>query len=171
MLSIVKYYRADGYAHHLKMIEWAIFAVLTWSNDSRGRDNDYSEALRRVDFHKMMGCVCRLLRLRQKNLLIYLKTEWGEDGRGHYHVLIGSKNTERTSPELLATTMKQFWPDRERSKIQPFDASRQSEGVAYQTKKEFNYNGHPRINYEWLSPALLAMVRTNTAIGSHILAA
>jgi hypothetical protein len=148
MLSIAKTEPQNGMAYHFSPISWAIFGVLTWDHVGRTRCNDFSEEKRVADFNGLIHFTSSKLRLRPRNLGIYHKTEWGVYLRGHYHVLIARQGTEKVSPELLAETLKAFWCRYGYAKIEPFDPKRQCEGVAYQTKSEFDSQGHERPNFE-----------------------
>src|ERR1035437_2595006 len=96
-------------AYHLAKIEWAVFGTVTWDRDVATAYSDGAEQIRRADFHRLIGHACGHLRLRPRNLAIYGKTEWGGGMRGHYNFLVGRQGTEKSTPEIMAATMQEFW--------------------------------------------------------------
>jgi hypothetical protein len=67
--------RTNGVAYNLAKIDWAVFATLSWDNNSATRYTEAAEQIRREDFSRLIGHACGRLRLRPRNLAIYGKTE------------------------------------------------------------------------------------------------
>ena len=152
----------SGYGFHLEKVAWSIFGTLSWEKDAATRYSESAEQLRQRDFHQLVGKSCGRLKLRPRNLAIYGKTEWGADMRGHYNFLIGRQGTEKTTPEIMAATMQEFWSTQHGlCKIEPFDVNRLREGVQYQSKQEYDASGNPLWHPEFISPVLHALFRKN----------
>lgn len=151
-------------AYHLAKIDWAIFGTASWMDDSATRYSEAAKQIRQRDFRQFIWHTCSRLKLRPRNLAIYGKTEWGADMRGHYNFLIGRQGTEKTTPEIMAAILQDFWSNQHGlCKIEPFDVNRQCEGVRYQSKQEYDASGNPLWHPEFISPALLALFRKNAA--------
>ncbi len=155
-------------AYHLAKVEWAVFGTGTWINDSATAYSQAAEQIRQQDYHRLIWHTCRHLNLRPRNLAIYRKTEWGGGMRGHYNFLLARHGTKDTPPQLLAATVQDYWSKRHGlAKIEPFDAKRQWQGVAYQSKFEFDANGNRLEPYEYKSDALKALFWKNADADSN----
>jgi hypothetical protein len=149
-------------AYHLEKIGWAVFGTLTFETEAAIRYSRFAEHIHLKDFHWLIAKTASRLKLQTRNLAFYGKTEWSGVMRGHYNFLIARQGTEKVSPELLASTMQEIWlKEHAISKIEPFDAKRQRAGVAYQSKHEFDGNGYPLRNLEFISRALKAQFQKN----------
>jgi hypothetical protein len=152
----------NGMAYNLAKIDWAVFGTLTWDNDSATANSEAAEQIRQRDFNRLIWHTCNRWNLRQRNLAIYGKPEWGGGMRGHYNFLVACHGTKNTPPELLAKTMQEIWSRKHGiAKIEPFDAKRQWQGVSYQSKQEFDASGNPLWHREYISRALKAMFWKN----------
>jgi hypothetical protein len=154
----------DALLYHLADVEWSVFGTLTWDNWYRRLPAVNAEKLRRADFGLLKLNTCRLLNIRPKNLAYYHAMERGA-GECHFHFLIARKGIERHDPATVANMMQTLWNDnlkREanrkaglgRAKIEPFDSARQSSGVAYCLKREFDESGNQLERQDYISPKL-----------------
>ena len=149
-------------AYHLEKIDWSVFGTLTWETEAATRYSVFAEGIHLKDFHWFISKTSSRLKLQRRKLAFYGKTEWGAAMHGHYNFLIARQGTEKVSPQLLASTMQDIWRTHHvRSKVEPFDANSQRQGVRYQSKLECDGNGQPICPAEFISPALVVMFRRN----------
>jgi hypothetical protein len=91
---------------------------------------------------KLIGRACTKLRLRQRRLLYYGKSEWGTGERGHYNFLIGKDGTASVAPSVLADTLQDLWTGglypQGTAKNEPFRPELHKKGISYQSKYEFD---------------------------------
>lgn len=156
-------------AIHLAKIDWTLFGTLTWEKDSATTSSPRAEQIRQEDFLRLIGHACGRLRLRQRNLAIYGKSEWGAGMRGHYNFLVARHGTKNKTPEKMAEIMHDYWlRNHGISKIKPFDANRHWKGVKYQSKQEFDASGNPLLHSEYRSKALMSLLRKNAEADSAL---
>jgi hypothetical protein len=152
-------------AYHLEQINWSVFGTITFKNDSFTYDNKVSEQERSKVFHRLIGCTCTKLRLRNRRLIYYKRTEWGAGQRGHINFLIGKNGTESVTPLELSEKMQTFWTGGlfpiGTAVIEPFRKELHSEGIRYQSKYEFDSQHNLLNDYEEFSDLLLKRIHTN----------
>jgi len=152
----------NGMAYNLAKIDWALIGHLTLDDDFTAGYSEAAEQVRRELFYRLINHTCGCLKLRPRNLAFYAKPEGDKIKRCHIHFLIARHGTKGRPLELMAATMQDYWSKRHGlAKIEPFDANRQWQGVAYQSKFEFDANGNRLEPYEYKSEALKALFRKN----------
>jgi hypothetical protein len=152
--------------YHLKQIEWAVFGTITFRDDYMTYDNKASEEARHIVYHRLIGCTCSKLKIKNRNLIAYMKTEWGKGHRGHLNFLIGKDGITPVTPQELSQKMQVFWAGGlyplGTAVIEPFRKDLHSEGISYQTKLEFDAFGNALNNSEEFSYMLLKRMATNS---------
>ena len=155
----------NPFAYHLEKIDWAIFGTITFRDDAFTYDSNLSEELRKNECRKLIGKAATKLRLRQRRLLYYGKSEFGAGNRGHYNFLIGKDGTESVTPSVLAGTLQDLWTGglhpQGTAVIEPFRAELHKQGIAYQTKHEFDESGNRLNNPEMFSYILEKRIKEN----------
>ena len=168
------------YAFHLAKLDWAVFGALTFNSDFL-RGESVGAQRKRVDlFSRLLGKTCERNHLRRRNLAIYRKTEYGSAMQAHFHFLIAAKGLGACSPEQFAQTAQELWTKpgpfrnsvggwhgRWEAKIEPFDASRHWEGIAYQAKIERDARGNRLELDEYLSGKLKGLIHKANAEQSN----
>jgi len=129
---------------HLAQIEWAIFGALTWREDALATGTEWAHNMRLKDFYRLLGVSCSKNRLRPRRLMVYAKSEWGNDRRGHLHFLIGKTGMDSIASADMAETMRAVWTElfaKGTAFIVQFDPFQHLDGILYQSKYEFDPTG------------------------------
>lgn len=152
--------------YHLKQIEWAVFGTVTFKDVFLTYDNKASEDARWEVYHRLIGFTCSKLKIKNRKLITYAKTEWGNGHRGHINFLIGNDGIAPVTPIELAQKMQGFWTGGlcpiGTAVIEPFRKDLHSEGISYQTKLEFDSFGNLLNNPEEFSDLLLKRMARNS---------
>jgi len=151
---------------HLRQIEWAVFGTITFKDDFLTYDNRASEDARRRIYHRLIGYTCSKLKIKNRRLIEYSKTEWGKGHRGHINFLIGMDGIAPITPLELSEKMQGLWTGGlfpiGTACIEPFRKDLHSEGISYQTKYEFDYFGKQLANSEYFSYLLQKRMERNS---------
>lgn len=135
-------HQVNSYAFHLLQINWVIFGVLTWKDESIRLPGLAADKQRSKDFWHLIGATCSKLRLLPRKLLVYRKTEVSAANQAHCHFLIGKQGTEHVSLTQLCNTIRDTWT--KNGKGLPyavlFDKERNTQGVLYQSKLGFDFD-------------------------------
>ena len=155
-------------------IKWDVFGTITWQEGLKRQETGESEWLRRNDFRMLIKKTRLKLELRANDIFYYHAMEWGTAKQCHFHFLIKCKNIYKTSPSILADTLRNIWtteicpdsciPGMGTAQIEPFDFSRRYACVRYCTKKEYEYRGFDRFErerFDYPSPNLVRMLIKN----------
>ena len=152
--------------YQLKQISWAVFGTITFKDACLTYDNKASEEARWKVYHRLIGFTCSKLKLKNRRLIIYAKTEWGNGHRGHINFLIGNDGIAPVAPIELAQKMQGFWTGGlfpiGTACIEPFRKDLHSQVISYQTKLEFDSFGNPQNNSEEFSDLLLKRMERNS---------
>jgi hypothetical protein len=152
--------------YHLKQIEWAVFGTVTFKDVFLTYDNKASEDARWEVYHRLIGFTCSKLKIKNRKLITYAKTEWGNGHRGHINFLIGNDGIAPVTPIELTQKMQGFWTGGlfpiGTAVIEPFRKDLLSEGISYQTKFEFDYFGNQLTNSEYFSYMLQKRMARNS---------
>jgi len=152
--------------YHLKQIEWAVFGTITFKDDYMTWDNKVSEEKRLKVFHRLIGFTCSKLKIKNRRLIYYKKTEWGSGHRGHINFLIGMDGIEPVTPFELSQKMQGYWTGGlfplGTAVIEPFRKNLHDEGISYQSKLEFDSFGNQLNNPDEFSEMLLKRMQRNS---------
>lgn len=163
-------------AYNLSFIPWDVFGTLTFGSSFLRWDSMDARDKRKSLFFRFLFQTARASGLRSKNLLAFVRTEFGESDKAHFHFLIsfGGRNSGpvdefvRAGKELW--THPSLWRDefgsrrnKWQAKIEPFRAAEAREGIAYVTKNENDRHGTPRVPEEFFSDRLKREVRKRNA--------
>lgn len=154
----------NPYAYHLAKVDWSVFGTLTWEQDIFCDYTLDAELLRRGDFYWLICVACKKLKLRQRRLAIYRRTEFSQGMRGHCNFLIAKRGAEKVTSRELAHTLTRIWTQESwkgLAVIQPFDIERHLNGITYQSKREFDSFGNELWLFEEFTPALKRLFQNN----------
>jgi hypothetical protein len=158
--------RPNAYAYHLEKVKWAIFGTITFLDDVFTYDTKLAGGEMRRDACRLLICkAASRVGLRPRRLLYYGKSEFGRGKRGHYNFLIGRDGTESVPAGAYAAKMQDMWTGGLKSQgtavIEPFRADLHKQGIAYQTKHEFDELGNRLNNSEMFSYILEKRIKEN----------
>ena len=153
-------------ALNLIEMELAVFGGLSWKSEFCRMGSPAAHKARLKDFHSLCKRACDLHAVKYRSVLFFFRDEPSRAGEWHGHFIIAAKGIETVSAAELSATLQNVWTkefNKGIAKIEPFEASRQLEGVCYVCKVSRNDRGNEFANFPVLSTALLNLIQEKRA--------
>ncbi|PAW89300.1 MAG: hypothetical protein B9S33_03630 [Pedosphaera sp. Tous-C6FEB] len=160
----------------MSFIPWNVFGTLTFgSSFLRGHSSEARDK-RKSLFFRFLFRTARASGLSGSHLLAFVRTEFGESDKAHFHFLIGFGGRSPGPVDEFVCAGKELWThsslwrdefgsgrNKWQAKIEPFRAAEAREGIAYVTKNENDRDGNPRVPEEFMSDRLTKKTRSRNA--------
>jgi hypothetical protein len=147
-------------------LEFAVFGGISWESEFCRTGTHPARKARLKDFHRLCKLTCQQLKIKYRYVLFYYRDEPSPAGEWHSHFLIGANGTETVTHAVLAAKLQETWTkklNKGKAKIEPFDQTRQFDGVSYLCKVSRDGNGNEIANFPVLSKALLNLIQKKNA--------